>query len=337
MTSPLYPLRFSPLFRRYLWGGRRLATELGKDIGEETCAESWELVNRADDNSVVVSGALKDWGVHHLLAQYGEQLLGKTIYEATQDNGQLPQQLLGRFPLLLKFLDANKTLSVQVHPDDAAGMAMESPDLGKTEAWYVMDAAPGSKIYAGLKDGIDRAALQAAVDAGTTDQVVHSFEPSIGDCVFIPAGTVHAIGEGLLIAEIQQASDTTYRLFDWNRVDSDGNSRQLHVEDALAVSDYGNGPVSASQPTSIDGQRIQELIRCNKFAIRRWTLQSESTLFATEGRFRVLMVVDGEMSIEGDPCERPLNKGQTVLLPAMLNDVQLTCQQGCQFLEVFLP
>src|SRR5262249_33622319 len=148
--------------------------------------------------------------------------------------------------------DAQKTLSVQVHPNDDQAAEQEPPDLGKTEAWVVLAAEPGSKIYAGVRPGIDQTDLARAIEEGTSDAGLHQFEPRVGDCVFLEARTVHALGAGLLIAEIQQASDTTYRLFDWNRRDRDGQQRQLHIAESLATIDFARGPVGPQRPRPTD-------------------------------------------------------------------------------------
>jgi len=197
---PMHPLPLAPVYRRYLWGGRRFATLLGRELPPgDDFAESWELVDRAADQSRVAAGPLAGTTLGELVRDRCRELLGRHAPRAA-------------FPLLFKFLDACRDLSVQVHPDDARAARLVPPDLGKTEAWYVIDAAAGSRIYAGLRDGVDRAALAAAVRAGRCSDVLHSFEPQPGDCVFIPAGTVHALGAGLVIAEIQECSDVTYRL-----------------------------------------------------------------------------------------------------------------------------
>lgn len=332
----MYPLRFQPIFRRYLWGGRRLATELGKATGNETCAESWEIVDRPEANSVVANGELAGKTLHELIQQSGTQVLGEVIYRQIH-RPELPEQLRGRFPLLLKFLDANKTLSVQVHPDDQAGMRKDVPDLGKTEAWYVMDADSGSQIYGGLKQGVDREGLAAAVKSKTTNEVLHTFQPRRGDCIFVPAGTVHAIGEGLLIAEIQQSSDTTYRLFDWNRVDADGKQRDLHIEQALEVTDFDRGPVNPQPARSLADARVKELIRCDKFEIRRWNLSQDSAAIELSGSFRLLMVTDGEIRVADDPTNKPLTRGQSMLLPAGLGSANVSSHASCEFLEIQVP
>ena len=182
---------------------------------------------------------LRGLTLHDLVAKHGKELLGT-------HNG------LAQFPLLFKFLDCNRKLSVQVHPNDQQAAQLNPPDLGKTEAWVVLATEPGSKLYAGLKANITREDLSAAIAAGKCAECLHEFEPKVGDCVFIRAGTVHALGAGLVIAEIQQASDTTFRLFDWNRVDAQGNPRQLHIEQSLAVTDYDRGPVVPQIPASTE-------------------------------------------------------------------------------------
>ena len=216
----MYPLRFEPLFRRYIWGGRRLADVLNKSIGDGSAAESWEVVDHQDDQSVVRYGERSGQTLRQLIAAAGVDLVGEEVARMIS-SPDLPVHLQNRFPLLLKFLDANRHLSVQVHPDDAMGATLDPPDLGKTEAWYVMHADPGAKIFAGLRSGVTEAAFRAAIENGETESTLHSFEPKQGDCVFIPAGTMHAIGEGLLIAEIQQASNTTFRVYDWGRLDQE--------------------------------------------------------------------------------------------------------------------
>jgi len=334
----MYPLRFEPLFRRYLWGGRRLAEVLKKPIGDESAAESWEVVDHGADQSVVAFGPLAGTSLHELVEKQGEQLLGKPLADQLM-SPSIPSQLQGRFPLLLKFLDANKDLSVQVHPDDTFGATLDPPDLGKTEAWYVMHADPGAKIYSGLKDGVTKELFQQAIDEKQTESVLHSFEPKAGDCVFIPAGTMHAIGAGLLIAEIQQASDTTFRIYDWARVDKDGKSRPLHIEQGIAATDFSRGPVNASgavQQTDEAGQAFSQLVACDKFIMNR-RLISESTSIGGDGKFRILAVTQGSVEIENDPSAEPLKMGQTALLPACLPATRLSPSGDAEVLEILVP
>ncbi len=292
----LTPLRFEPVFRRYLWGGRKLGTLLGKLIGEEgDYAESWEIVDRGQDQSRVKYGPLAGKTLSELMTAYGAELLGR----------HHPQ---GQFPLLMKFLDSEKTLSVQVHPDDAMAARLNPPDLGKTEAWVVLAAEPGSLIYAGLKRGFDRAALAREVQRGTCELCLHRIEPKVGDCIFLPAGAVHALGAGLVIAEIQQSSDATFRLFDWNRgAGSDGQPRPLHIEQSLEAVDYELGPVNPQRPRTTERAEVERLVECDKFVLDRWRFDKPQTIGGDE-RFHLLAVLEGEIEVAGDPpanhCEK---------------------------------
>lgn len=327
-----YPLRFEPLFRRYLWGGRRLGTMLGKPIGlGDDYAESWELVDHGADQSVVAAGPLKGLTLHELVTKYGAELFGRVAGQA-------------QFPLLFKFLDCNRTLSVQVHPNDEQGARLDPPDLGKTEAWVVLAAEPGSKIYAGLRPGVTRDQLSAAIEAGTCESCLHEFEPAVGDCVFIKAGTVHALGAGLVIAEIQQASDTTFRLFDWNRVDTEGKPRQLHVAESLEVTDYLRGPVSPQKPVRTDSPGRERLVACDKFVVDRLTLAKpaglavpQTAVVGGDERFHLLVPLRGAITVSGDAVDAPLSLGNTCLIPAAAGQVELVPQGEAVVLDIYLP
>ena len=214
--------------------------------------------------------------------------------------------------------------------------AWETVDLGKTEAWVVLAAEPGSVIYVGLKRGFDRAALEREIVRGTCELCLHRFEPRAGDCVFLPAGTVHALGAGLLVAEIQQASDTTYRLFDWNRGGVDGRSRPLHIAQALEVIDFERGPIDPVRPQSTGRPGVSRLVECDKFTIDRWEF-SEAMSAGEDSRCHILVVLEGEVSVEGDPIGRPLRAGETMLLPASLGAVRLTPHSPVVLLDAYLP
>lgn len=318
------PLRFQPLFRRYLWGGRRLGDRLGKSIGPEPdYAESWEVVDHDDDQSVVIAGPLAGATLGELVRERGPDLLGR----------HAPRT---RFPLLMKLLDCNRTLSVQVHPNDQQAAQQSPPDLGKTEAWVVIDAEPGSRIYAGLKPGVTPDQLRAALDAGTCAECLHDFAARPGDCVFIPAGTVHALGEGLLIAEIQQASDTTFRLFDWNRVDAQGQPRPLHIEQALAVIDFERGPIAPQRPVETHEAGRERLVSCDQFQLER-RRASQPVVLGGDDRFCLITVLDGGLTLEGDPTGRPLHAGQSALLPAAAGPTRGVPTGETLWLESVLP
>jgi len=320
----LGPLRFQPTFRRYVWGGRKLGTLLGKPIGEgEDYAESWEIVDHGEDQSVVAAGPAAGAALGALVRERGPELLGR--------HAPLPQ-----FPLLFKYLDAQRDLSVQVHPDDARAARLTPPDRGKTEAWVVMAAEPDSWIYAGLKHGFDRQALAREVSCGTSELCLHRFHPQVGDCVFVPAGAVHAIGAGLVVAEIQQSSDTTWRLHDWNRLDAAGRPRPLHVDAALEAIDYSLGPLAPVTPMDTDRPHIARLVECDMFVLDRWTFDSPEWI-ADDNRFHILSVLQGEIVISDDPMARPLAVGQTALLPAQRPATSLIPRPGTIMLDAYLP
>jgi len=307
----MHPLLLTPLYRRYLWGGRRFATSLGRHLPPgDDFAESWELVDRGADQTIVAAGPLAGRSLGQLVRDEGPALLGR----------HAPRPA---FPLLFKFLDACRDLSVQVHPDDARAARLVPPDLGKTEAWYVVDAAPGSRIYAGLAPGVDAAALAAALRSGRCDEVMHAFEPKPGDCVFIPAGTVHAIGAGLLVAEIQQSSDVTYRLFDWNRVGADGKPRPLHVEAGLdAVTRFG--PVTPVRPREGADPAVRRLVECDSFVFDEVRPTGEWRIGGDDA-CHFIAVLSGSLTL--DPAWRlpTLPPGGCVLLPAAIGAQRLAC------------
>lgn len=322
--STLGPLRFQPILRDYLWGGTRLATELHRPLGAlARAAESWEIVDHGTDQSVVAGGEHAGKTLHQLVRESGSTLLGRYAP-------------LAQFPLLFKFLDCCQTLSVQVHPNDAQAAKLSPPDLGKTEAWYIVAAEPGSKVYAGLKPGVDRPALERAVAEGTCDQCLHSFEPQAGDCILIEAGTVHALGAGLLVAEIQQASDTTYRLFDWNRVDRDGKPRELHVRQSLETIDFRRGPVEAVVPKLAEEPNVERLVACDKFVLDRRSVD-DSQMLVTGDRFHILAVIEGSVSLRGGMETFSLERGDTVLLPATAPPAEIVGQGRATILDMYLP
>jgi mannose-6-phosphate isomerase len=337
MTAPLYPLKFKPLLKRYLWGGRRLGDVLGKPLGEgRDYAESWEVADHGQDQSLVANGALAGTPLSRLVQQRGHELLGR--------HAPLP-----RFPLLFKYLDCQRDLSVQVHPDDDAAALLDPPDLGKTEAWLILDAQPGSRVYAGLKFGFTRESLAHELAAGRAALCLSSFEPRVGDCIFIPAGTVHALGAGLLVAEIQQASDTTYRLYDWDRTGPDGQPRQLHVDQALAAINYTAHIVTPQQPRPTERPQVERLVACDKFVLDRWRVADQQPL-GGDNRFHILSVLEGELFLgssqavvaRGNTTSDEVSllsliRGQTVLVPACLPSVTVAPREQCVFLDMYLP
>lgn len=322
--AKLYPLQFRPILRHYVWGGRKLADLLGKDLaGRPTAAESWEVCARGDDQSVVLFGPLAGRPLETLLGEFGAQLVGSG-------------RPLDRFPLLFKFLDAAEPLSVQVHPSDALAARLVPPDSGKTEAWFVIDASPDSLIYAGLRPGVDRDCLAEAVRAGRVDEVIHCFRAAPGDCILIPAGAVHAVGRGVLIAELQQSSDTTFRLFDWNRVGPDGQPRPLHVNQGLEAVDFHLGPIGPATPQRLGSLR-QRLTSCPYFVWERWSI-SRSAALAGDGRMHIVAVIAGAARCPSAPGPVRLPRGATLLLPAAIEPTEFIADEGpLELLDGYLP
>jgi mannose-6-phosphate isomerase len=305
-AGSLCPLRFEPILRRLIWGGRRLGTVLHKSIGEgNDFAESWELSDYRDAVSIVNEGKLTGTSLRDLVQRRGRELLGPAFTEQNQ------------FPVLVKFIDAREVLSVQVHPDDEKGRRLAS-DSGKTETWVVVDAEPGSLIYAGLKPGVNREQFGAAILAGRVEPLLHRFQARPGDCIMIEAGTVHAIGAGVLLAEIQQTSDATFRVFDWGRVGADGRPRELHIREALESTNFTRGPVNPlalSRELAEDGNVSEKLSQCSYFALERWSLSRPTSLGSTD-RFTILMGMGGRAKVRHEGEQLQIGFGQTLLLPA---------------------
>jgi mannose-6-phosphate isomerase len=311
----LYPLRFRPIFKHYVWGGRRLAELLGKQLpAGQTCAESWEVVDRRPpagegEQSIVEFGPLAGTTLGELVDRHSVELLGR----------HAPQE---RFPLLIKFLDAAHALSVQVHPDDDRARRLTPPEPGKAEAWVVLAVEPAARIYAGLAQGVDRAALARSLARENCEDCLHWFTPRVGDCIFVPPGMVHALGAGIVVYEVQQPSDATFRLHDWNRLGPDGRPRPLHVEQALQCLDDSLGAAAARAPQPTDCPDAARLVACDKFVLDRWTLTDDRTI-GGDDRAHVVTVIQGSVALEGDPTGRPLALGQTAVLPAQLGAVRI--------------
>ena len=321
--AALYPLRFQPILRRYLWGGRRLET-LGKSLGDgNDYAESWEIADHGADQSRVIAGPLAGMTLSELVTLHGQALLGR----------HAPQQ---QFPLLIKFLDAHSQLSLQVHPDDARAARLTPPSRGKTEAWVILAAEPGSYLFAGLRRGIDRALLTHEVARHTCELCVERIQPRPGDCYFLPAGVLHALGPGLLVAEVQQTSDVTYRLYDWNRLGPDGKPRALHIEEALDAIDYDFGPVSAARPQPTDRPFVERLVACDKFVLDRWKFSQKASAGGDQ-RAHVIMVLSGAVEVAGDPVAAPLETGGVLLLPAGIAAVEMRPRGEVVLLDAYLP
>lgn len=318
------PLRLQPLFKQRPWGGQRLARQWHKaDQNTAGWAESWEVVDLGEDQSRVLGGPFDGRLLHDLVREHPDEVLGR--HAACE-----------QFPLLFKFLDAAETLSVQVHPNDAQAAMLAPGQRGKSEAWVILAAEPNSRLLVGLEAGVDRATLERHLAAGTVEQCLHSIPARVGDVISVPAGTVHAIGAGVALAEIQQPSDVTFRLFDWNRRNAQGQSRQLHIEKALQCIDFSLGPVSPLAPhqlDSVDGLS-EELIRTEHFGCRRHQRTTRAHILLPEDdRCHILSVIEGHMQIASSAGRELLTAGQSLLIPAAGRPVVIEPTVGAVFLD----
>jgi len=306
-----YPLQFKPVYKRYLWGGDRInrCFQRGEPPGRR--AESWEVCDRPEGMSVVLNGPLAGTSLGELVARHGPELMG-TAWE-------------GGFPLLVKLIDARETLSVQVHPDEEAARRIGGEP--KTEMWVVLSADPGAEVVAGFIPGTGAGDVRRALAAGRLPDLLRRVPVTAGDAVFIPGGRVHAIGAGCLLLEVQQNSDTTYRLYDWDRKVADGPPRPLHIEEALQAihwDDRGAGPLVQPRPApAAAGNSVRALLHDPLFAVDRYTLQAaEEPLPAAPG-CRVLFCAAGNGVLQWQDGQHPLRPGTTLLLPAALGPASL--------------
>jgi mannose-6-phosphate isomerase len=326
-STPLYPLRFEPILRQLIWGGRRLGTVLHKPIGSASdYAESWEISDYRDQVSAISDGPLAGTTLRELVRTRPIELLGEPVGHSDA------------FPLLVKFIDAHQDLSVQVHPDDEKGRRLAG-DRGKTESWVILQAEPGSLIYAGLKAGVGPGDLDAAIRSGGVEPLLHRFEARAGDSVLIEAGTVHAIGAGVLLAEIQQMSDATFRVFDWNRVGADGKPRELHIREAMESIDFRRGPVDPIVPKTeaIDGVgERDQLARSPYFALERLSLRKPAMVGSHE-RFTIVMGLEGSSDLLRGSRRVRLEFGQTLLLPAAVGPCEIVPREACVVLTCVVP
>ncbi len=327
----VYPIVFEPLYKQKIWGGRKLETLLGKALPPgERIGESWEVADLESEQSKVTSGPAKGKTLEDLLQEWGPKLTGR----APLCNG--------RFPLLVKFLDVSESLSIQVHPDDAAAQRLGPPAQAKNEAWYVIEAPPGGYIYRGVLQGVTESDLRTSVSRGDIESLLLRVPVGKGKCYYLPGGTIHAIGPGLTLAEVQTPSDTTYRLFDWNRRDpSTGGPRELHVEQALACTSYAPPPARMEHPEHLASvwTSITSLVRTPWFVIERVRMAAGVELLIPHQEMVIWIVLEGRGSIlhEGLSLPTLFAKGDTVVIPAGLRKGRVQTGEPCMWLEVTVP
>jgi len=331
----VYPLTFKPVLRDYVWGGRRLETLYGRSLPSQgPVAESWEISGHANGPGLVESGPWQGRTLPEVLAELGAQLVGSRAGWALER---------GRFPLLVKLLDAAQNLSVQVHPPDEYARLHENGELGKTEMWYVLHAQPGAEIILGTRPGTTPELLRQAIAQGTLEACLQRLPVRAGDAIFIPAGTLHALLAGLLVVEVEQNSDTTYRLYDWGRLGADGRPRPLHLEQSLNVIDLQSPPPEVCRPLPLaadPGVTRHELCRCRYFVVEKVHLAPGARFRGrTDGRsLEIWGTLEGqaELGWEGGAALR-LPGIRFCLIPAALGRFELRGQPSAMLLRVYLP
>lgn len=309
----MQPFRLNPVFKEYLWGGTKLITQFSKAFDGPVLAESWELCAHSAGSSVVADGPLQGKTLLELSESQGIALFG-TALERFQS-----------FPVMIKLIDAKKDLSVQVHPDDAFARRVEN-DSGKTEMWYILSAEPGAFLYFGFKRRLSREEFLKAAQDGSITESLNKVYVKPGDVLFIKAGTVHAIGAGILLAEIQQNSNTTYRVYDYHRTDAGGKPRELHLEKAAEVADLNPCPAKPLPPKTLwvqNGSELQRLAECPYFQACCLLLSGEAVLCADNRSFHSLLCVDGEAELCAGDYRAQLKKGDSYLLPAGTGEYRL--------------
>ncbi len=312
-----YPILLKPAYKDYIWGGNRIRERYGRTVPLEVCAESWEISDRPEGMGVVTNGAYAGRTLGELVAAFGQPLVG------ADHTG-------GPFPLLIKLIDARDDLSVQVHPNNAnAALTGGEP---KTEMWVILDAAPGARIYAGLQPGTTRESFLAALHAKRLGRDVLTAVLAVpGQAIFVPGGRVHAIGAGCLLLEVQQNSNTTHRVYDWDRGGADGRPRELHIEQALAVIDWERAEPEVITPVTAtrgDGWERRPIITCPFFQTTAYTLTAGCTFTNSGDSFHAIFIAAGHASIAGGTESVTLAAGSSCLLPAGLPTYTVTPKAG---------
>jgi mannose-6-phosphate isomerase len=322
----LYPLRFTPIYQYRLWGGSKLKDVLGKKDAPDMTGESWEISGVEDNLSIVKEGFLEGNDLQELIEVYMGDLVGDAVYEKHGTE----------FPLLIKLIDAHDVLSVQVHPDDALALQRHQA-FGKTEMWHVIQADPGSVIYAGFNREISREEFLSCVEQKKIQEVLNREPANSGDAFFIPAGRVHAIGAGILLAEIQQTSDITYRIFDWNRLEKNGRPRPLHTDLAIDAIDFEHYP-SYRNDYKASTNKPSPIISCPYFSVNLiWFCRPVERDYLDLDSFIVFMCIQGSFLLnygEGNPML--VKTGHTILLPAIFKEVTLEPRGETRVLEVYI-
>ncbi|MEO8515223.1 MAG: type I phosphomannose isomerase catalytic subunit [Flavobacterium sp.] len=316
-----YPLIFEPILKDRIWGGTKLHSLLNKTLSTPTTGESWEISTVPGDISIIKNGLLEGTTLNDLVAKYPQEVLGRAVYK----------KFGNQFPLLFKFLDAQEDLSIQLHPNDELAKKRHN-SFGKTEMWYVMQADENSRIIVGFKENSSPDEYLRHLENKTLPTILKEISVKQGDVFFLKTGTIHAIGAGIVIAEIQQTSDITYRVYDWDRVDANGKSRELHVELALEAINYNE--VQSQKHYETIQNKSNLIVECPYFITNFIPLDGNVAFHKDSESFTVLMCTDGQFELTSEGSKSMFKKGETVLIPAAITQYELTGKAS--ILEIYL-
>ncbi|WP_046759264.1 type I phosphomannose isomerase catalytic subunit [Kordia jejudonensis] len=321
----LHPLKFNPIFKERIWGGNKLQTMLQKNSKGDAIGESWEISDVDGEPSIVSKGELQGKTLQELSETFQAELLGKKVYEAFGT----------KFPLLIKYIDAKSDLSIQVHPNDALAQKRHN-SFGKTEMWYVMQADEGAKLMVGFNQEVSKEDYQTHLKNNTLTEILNFENVQKGDVYFLPTGRIHAIGGGIVLAEIQQTSDITYRIYDWNRVDAEGNSRELHTALALDAIDYTLHKNYKTEYTA-EANKTSTIVNCPYFTTNLLPFQGEIAVnHDDKDSFVIYMCVKGNVSIHTENYSETIAFGETLLLPASIKNATVKATEASELLEVYI-
>lgn len=324
MNNSLYPLKFQPIYKSKIWGGNRIAKTFHRTDVPQQCGESWEISSIEGSESVVTNGFLAGNTITEIVEVYMGDLVGESVYDKFGIS----------FPLLIKLIDAHQDLSVQVHPNNQLALERHQA-IGKTEMWYVLESEPGARIISGLAEGVSRQEFLQSLASGKILEKLNSVEVSAGNAFFIPAGTVHSIGKGCMVVEIQQSSDITYRIFDYSRKDSNGQERQLHQDLAIDAITYSKAP-EASQYKPVPNQSAK-IADCDSFTVNILSVEMPIEKdFPEIDSFIIYMCVSGSCNIQYDDGSIHIATGETVLVPACISNLCFEPQGTAQLLEIYI-
>ncbi len=318
-------LKFEPILKEKIWGGEKLQKLLHKETTQTNVGESWEISDVDNARSIVANGGLKGQSLSALISLFKGALVGEKVYQCFEEN----------FPLLIKFIDAKEALSIQLHPNDELAQKRHNA-FGKTEMWYVMQADEKAHLIAGFKEELTQETYVRHLDNKTLTNVLHVDEVSEGDAYFIPTGTVHAIGAGVLLAEIQQTSDVTYRVYDWDRPNLDGTFRELHTEEALDAIDY-DVKETYKVPYTKEHNSVASLVNCPYFTTNILSISKPNSVsHVDKDSFVIYMCVKGEVSFSYENQLETLAYGETILIPACMQNIDIVPATDSELLQVYI-